>query len=303
VKVFLTGANGFIGSALIAELTHAGHSVLGLTRSEEGANTLTNVGAQAYRGSVEDLSSLRKGAEQSDAVIHCAYNNDFSNPEDNDRRETQAIEALSAGLKGSDCPLLITSVVGMGAPAPGQMGTEDFFDPATFNPRKATEIAGAAALDAGINVSIVRLAQVHNIVKQGFVSMLVAIAREKGVSAYMDDGANQWPAIHLLDAVRLYRLALQRHEPGARYHAVDEEGISMRQIAESISAGLKIPVVSLSAEEAMAHFGWFGMFAGMDMPASSAQTRKLVRWLPSGPGMLVDLEHFFSPKRGRASAA
>jgi nucleoside-diphosphate-sugar epimerase len=191
----------------------------------------------------------------------------------------------------------------MGAPSPGQVATEDFFDPNTFNPRKATEIAGAAASKRWVNVSIVRLAQVHNTVKQGFVSVLTQVAREKGVSAYIGDGLNRWPAIHVLDAARLYRLALQRHEPGARYHAVDEEAITMRQIAETIGAGLKIPVVRLSAEEAKAHFGWFAMFAGMDMPASSAQTRQLVRWLPSGPGLIPDLERSFSPKRGRVANA
>jgi nucleoside-diphosphate-sugar epimerase len=303
MKVFLTGANGFIGSVIVSELIHAGHSVLGVTRSDAGANALISAGAQAYRGSLEDLNRLRSGAEQSDGVIHCAYNNDLSNPEENDRNESQAIEALSSGLEGSNCPLIITSVVGMGAAAPGQLATEDFFDPNTFNPRKTTEIAGSTALERGVNVSIVRLAQVHNTVKQGFVSMLTQVAREKGISAYIGDGTNRWPAVHVLDAARLYRLALQRHVPGARYHAVDEEGIPMRQIAEAIGAGLKIPVVSLSPEEAKSHFGWFAMFVDMDMPASSSRTQQLVRWLPSGPGLIHDLERSFSPKRGRPMKA
>lgn len=294
MKVFLTGATGFVGSALVFELIHAGHKVIGLTRSDAGAKTLSAAGAQVHRGSLEDLNSLLQGASQSDGVIHCAYNNDLSNPEENDRNEAEAIEALASGLEGSRRPLIITSVAGMGAAAPGQLATEDFYDPNTPNPRKATEKAGAAAADRGVNVAVVRLAQVHNTVKQGFVSATTKVAREKGISAYIGDGTNRWPAVHVLDAARLYRLALQKHEPGARYHAVDEEGIPLRQIAEVIGAGLNVPVVSLSREEAKSHFGWLVMFVGMDMPASSSRTQQSVRWHPSGPGMIHDLERSFS---------
>lgn len=255
MNVFLTGATGFIGSVLVSELKHAGHKVVGLTRSEAGVRALSAVGAQVRRGSLEDLDALRQGAAESDAVIHCAYNNDLSNPAENNRREAEAIAALSEKLEGSKRPLILTSVSGMGAPAPGELAMEDFYDPNTPNPRKVTETAGAAALKRGTNVSIVRLAQVHNTLKQGFVSALTAVARDKGISAYIGDGATRWPAVHVFDAARLYRLALQRHEPGSTYHAVDEEGIPLRQIAEVIGTRLNIPAVSLSPEEAKSSAG------------------------------------------------
>ena len=294
MKVFLTGATGFIGTVLVSELMHAGHTVAGLARSEAGARRLTAVGAQAHLGSLEDLDGLNRWAGLSDAVIHCAYDNDLSNANENDRREAGAIAALSEGLEGSQRPLILTSVTGMGAAGPGQIATEDFYDPNTPNPRRVTEIAGAAALERGANVSIMRLAQVHNTLKQGFVSALIAVARQKGVSAYIGDGAQRWPAVHVLDVARLFRLALQRHEPGSRYHAVDEEGIPLRQIAEVIGARLGIPVVSVSPDQAKSHFGWLAMFVGMDMPASSLQTQQLVRWHPSGPGLIHDLERSIS---------
>jgi nucleoside-diphosphate-sugar epimerase len=294
MKVFLTGANGFIGSTIIPELIHAGHQVLGLTRSDAGAISLSSARAQVHRGSLEDLNRLRDGASQSDAVIHCGYDTDLSNPEETSRKEAQAIKALGAELQGSDRPLIITSVAGMGAAAPGQIATEDFYDPNTHNPRKATENAGAAAADRGVNVSVVRLAHVHNTVKQGFVSSLIRVAREKGVSAYIGNGTNRWAAVHVLDTAHLYRLVLEKYEPGARYNAVAEEGIPLRQIAEEIGTGLKVPVISLSPEEARSHFGWLAMFAGMDLPASSLRTQQRVNWRPAGPGLIRDLEQSFS---------
>lgn len=294
MKVFLTGATGFIGSAIIPELINAGYQVLGLTRSDAGANALTAAGAQAHRGSLDDLDSLRSAANQADGTIHCAYNNDLSNTEETSKQESKAIAALAAGLVGSDRPLIITSVAAMGAAAPGQLALEEYYNPNTPNPRKATEIAGAAAAERGVNVSVVRLSQIHNLVKQGFASSLLHVAREKGVSAYVGDGANRWAAAHVLDVAHLYRLVLEKHEPGARYNAVAEEGIAVREIAEVIGAGLKIPVVSLSPKEAKSHFGWLAMFVGMDMSASSLRTQQQLNWQPTGPGLIHDLEQSFA---------
>ena len=290
MRVFVTGATGFIGSAVIPQLLQAGHQVLGLTRSDAGAQALAALGAQAHRGSLEDLDSLRDGAAQADGVIHCAFDHDFSNFLANCQKDARAIEALGAGLAGSDRPLLITSGVGMGSPGDGRPATEDVFNLDHPNPRSASEIAGAAALAAGVNVSVMRLPQVHDPVKQGLITPAVEIARAKGVSAYVGDGANRWAAAHVLDVARLYLLALERGQAGARYNAVAEEGVSAREIAQVVGEGLKIPVVSLTPAEAADHFGWFAMFAGLDMPASSAWTRETLGWTPTGPGLIADLK-------------
>jgi len=290
MRVFVTGATGFIGSTIVPELINAGHQVLGLTRSDAGVRSLTAAGAEAYRGSLEDLDSLRRGAAASDGVIHCAFDHDFSNFVANCEKDRRAIEALGAALAGSDRPLVITSGTGMGNAANGRPATEDTFNLDHPNPRKASELAGVAVSATGVNVSVVRLPQVHDTLKQGLISPLVAIAREKGVSAYVGDGSNRWPAAHVLDVAHLYRLALEKREAGARYHAVAEEGVSVRDIAEVLGRGLKVPVVSLSLEEAQAHFGWLGMFAGLDLPASSAQTRERLGWHPTGPSLITDLE-------------
>jgi nucleoside-diphosphate-sugar epimerase len=300
MRVFLTGATGFIGSAIVPELINAGHQVLGLTRSDAGAQSLIAAGAEVHRGSLEDPESLRRGAAQSDGVIHCAFDHSafgsnfskFAEVCDKDRR---AIEALGDALTGSDRPLVITSGTGMGNAVPGQPATEDHFDRNHPNPRRLSEVAGAAVSERGVNVSVVRLPQVHNTVKQGLITYAVQMARQKEASAYIGDGLNRWPAAHVLDVAHLYRLALERHEakrdPGSRYNAVAEEGVLMREIAEVIGRGLKVPVVSLSQEEAQAHFGWLAMFAGVDMPASSALTRQRLGWHPTGPGLIADLEH------------
>jgi nucleoside-diphosphate-sugar epimerase len=290
MRVFVTGATGFIGSAIVLELIKAGHQVLGLTRSDAGAQSLIAAGAEPHRGDLEDLQSLRSGAAESDGVIHCAFDHNFSNFVANCEKDRRAIEALGAALPGSDRPLIITSGTGMGNAVPGQPATEDVFNPNHPNPRKASELAGAAVSAAGVNVSVVRLPQVHDTVKQGLITPAVAIAREKGVSAYVGEGLNRWPGAHVLDVARLYRLALEKQEAGARYHAVAEEGIPVREIAEVIGRGLKVPVVSVSPEEAAAHFGWLGAFAGLDLPASSAQTRARLGWQPTGPGLIADLE-------------
>ena len=290
MRVFVTGSTGFIGSTIVPELINAGHQVLGLTRSDAGAQALTAAGAQAHRGDLEDLDSLRSGAAQSEGVIHCAFNHDFSKFVANCEMDKRAIETLGAALVGSDRPLIITSGTGMGNAVPGQPATEDHFDPSHPNPRVASELAGASMSARGVNVSVVRLPQVHNRTKQGLITYAIAVAREKGVSAYVGDGLNRWPAAHVSDVARLYRLALEKREAGARYNAVAEEGVPVRDIAEVIGRGLKVPVVALSSEQAAGHFGWLAAFIGWDLRASSAQTQARLGWHPTGPGLIADLE-------------
>jgi nucleoside-diphosphate-sugar epimerase len=290
MRIFVTGATGFIGTAIVHDLINEGHQVLGLTRSEAGASSLTAVGAEVHRGDIENLDSLRRGASLADGVIHTAFNHDFSKMPANCEADRQAVEAMGSVLHGSDRPLVFTSVAGLGAAAPGKPATEDYFSPDQPNPRKASEIAGEALVQSGVNVSVVRLPQVHNPVKQGLVTYLIQLAREKGVSAYVGNGHNRWAAVHLSDAARLYVLALKQGVAGSRYHAVAEEGIPLRAIAEAIGRGLKIPVKSIAAADAPAHFGWFSTFAGIDMPASSALTQERLAWQPTGQGLIADLE-------------
>ena len=290
MRIFITGATGFIGSTIVTELITAGHQVLGLTRSEAGAQSLIAAGAEVHRGDLEDLESLRRGAALSDGVIHTAFNHDFSKFVANCEADRLAIEALGSALEGSDRPLVITSGTGMGAGAPGQPATEDRFNPNHPNPRKSSELAGVSVAKRGVNVSVVRLPQVHNPLRQGLISPLIQMAREKGISAYAGDGLNRWPAVHVSDAARLYKLAVEKQQAGSRYHAVAEEGIPLRTIAEIIGRGLKVPVVSLSPEELPAHFGWLGDFVGWDLPASSLKTQEWLGWHPTGPGLIADLE-------------
>lgn len=291
MRIFLTGATGFIGAVIVPELLHAGHQVLGMTRSDEGARSLTAAGAEAHLGTLEDLESLRRGAAEADGVIHCAFDHDFSNFAANCEKDRRAIMALADALAGSKRPLVITSGTGLGSSAPGQPATEDVFNAKYPNPRKASEEAGIAAGERGVNVSVVRLPQVHDPLKQGLITPVIEATRAKGVSAYVGNGQNRWPAAHVSDVARLYRLAIEKAEAGSRYHAVAEEGIPVRAIAEVLGRGLKVPVVSLSEEEeAPAHFGWLGMFAGLDLPASGALTQERLGWRPSGPGLLADLE-------------
>ncbi len=290
MKVFVTGATGFIGTAVVRELLGAGHQVLGLTRSDAGAEALSAAGAQAHRGDLNDLDSLRSGAADTDGVIHLAFDHDFSNFVANCEKDKHAIEALGAALAGSDRPLLVTSGVGMGSAALGQLATEDQFDSNYPHPRVVSELTAASVAAGGVNVSVVRLPQVHDTVKQGLITPLIAVAREKGVSAYVGDGANRWSAAHVSDTARLYRLALERQESGARYHAVAEEGIPARDVAEVIGRRLGLPVVSKSPDEAAGHFGWMAMFVGLDLPASSALTQERLGWHPTGPGLIADLE-------------
>ncbi len=291
MRVFVTGATGFIGSAVVEELLRAGHRVLGLTRSEAGAQSLTAAGAEVHRGDLEDLESLRRGAAISDAVIHTAFNHDFSKYVANCEADRHAIEALGSALAGSNRPLIITSGTGISNSGHGHLATEE--DPPASSkviPRAATEEAGASVAARGGRVLVVRLPQVHDTDKQGLVTYAIRVARERGVSAYVGDGLNRWPAAHRLDTARLYRLALEKGDAGARYHAVAEEGIPVRDIAEVIGRGLNLPVVSLSPEQAAGHFGWLAAFAGWDIPASSARTREQLGWIPTGPGLISDLQ-------------
>jgi len=287
MRVFVTGATGFIGTSVVRELIDAAHQVLGLTRSDEGAKTLTAAGAQVHRGDLEDLESLRSGAALSDGVIHLAFNHDFSKWVENCEADRHAIEALGSALAGSDRPLIVTSGTAS-AITPGRLTTEDDA-PNSPIPRVASEEAAASVAAKGVRASVMRLPQVHDPVKQGLITYLIAVAREKGVSAYVGDGLNRWPAAHVLDAARLYRLALEKGVAGARYNAVGEEGVPLREIAETIGRGLKIPVVSKSPDEANDHFGWLGFFAGADVPASSKLTQERLGWRPTGPGLISDL--------------
>jgi len=290
MRIFLTGATGFIGSKIIPELIQAGHQVLGLTRSEAGAKQLTAAGAEVHRGDLEDPTTLRRGAEKADAVIHCAFDHDFSRFVENCQKDKRNIEAMGEALVGSKRPLIITSGTGMGSRGPGQLASEDVYDAANANPRKISEETGAAIAARGVNVSYVRLPQVHDTKKQGLITPLIEISRAKGRVAYVGDGKNRWPSAHVSDVARLYKLALDRAEPGARYNAVGEEGVTAKDIAEALGRSLKLPVVSLTGDEVPAHFGWMAMFAGLDMPASNAITRKKLSWTPVGPGLIADLD-------------
>ncbi len=292
MRVFVTGASGFVGSVVVQELIGAGHKVLGLARSDAAAASLASAGAEVHRGDLEDLESLRSGAASSDGVIHTGFIHDFSRFQEVCEVDRRAIETLGDVLAGSDRQLVITSGTGMGNAGPGRPATEDHFDPNHPNPRAASEFAAEALAERGVSVSVVRLPQVHNTEKQGLVTPAIAVAREKGVAAYVGDGLNRWPAVHRLDAALVYRLALEKGATRARYHAVAEEGVPAREIAEAIGRGLKIPVVSISPEEAAGHFGWLGLFAGMDMPALSALTQQRLGWRPTQKaGMIDDLNH------------
>ena len=294
MHIFVTGASGFVGFAVAQELIGAGHEVLGLTRSEEGANSLAAIGAHAHRGDLEDLQSIRSAAEMTDGVIHCAFNHDFSNFAAHCEQDKRVIDVLGSTLASSGRPLIVTA--GIGALARGRAATEeDAPMPVTASYPRASEQTAILQGERGVRTAVVRLPQVHDPVKQGFVTYLIAAARDKGVSAYVGNGSNRWSAAHRLDVARLYRLVLEKtaaHKSAAveRYHAVGEEGVSAKEIAEAIGRGLKVPSVSIPAEQAMQNFGFLGGFVGLDMPASSAITQERLGWRPTGPGLLADLE-------------
>ncbi|WP_407529372.1 SDR family oxidoreductase [Methylobacterium oryzisoli] len=290
MRVFVTGATGFIGSRIVPELIGAGHEVVGLTRSEEGARQLASLGAASHHGTLDDPQSLARGADEADAVIHAAFDHDFSRYVENCEKDARVIEALGAVLAGTDRPLLVTSGTAMGSAGPGETAVEQVANLEHSIPRAASEQAAAEVADKGVSVAVVRLPQVHDAVKQGLITFYIEHAREKGVCAYVGDGGGRWCAAHVDDVARLYRLALERHESGARWHAAAEEGVPMREIAAVIGAALRVPIRSLPPEEASAHFGWLSIFAGLDMPASSAWTRERLGWRPTGPSLLDDLQ-------------
>jgi nucleoside-diphosphate-sugar epimerase len=297
MRVFVTGATGFIGSAIVRELLGVGHRVLGLARSDAAAASLSAAGAEVHRGTLDDLDGLRSGAAAADGVIHTAFIHDFSDFAAAAQVDRLAIETLGEVLAGSDRPFVIAS--GTGGLAPGRLATEDSApDPASFaSPRFGSEVAALSFATRGVRVSAVRLPpSVHSAAdKHGFVPRLINITREKGVSAYVGDGANRWPAVHQLDAAHLFRLALEEAPAGTPLHAVGDEGVPIRDIAEVIGRHLNLPVVSISREEADGHFGFLGALYSLDIPASSTLTQKLLDWHPMQPGLIADLDegHYF----------
>jgi nucleoside-diphosphate-sugar epimerase len=294
MRVFVTGASGWIGSAVVSDLIEAGHEVSGLARSDASATAVKDAGAEVVRGSLDDLDTLARAAAAADGVIHTAYIHDFSQMEAAAATDQRVIETLGAALEGSDRPLVVTT--GTGVMQPGRpVAEDDRHDLSTpGHPRRENETVALGLAERGVRVSIIRPApSVHGNGDHGFVARLVQIARERGVSGYVGDGANRWAAVHRLDAARLYRLALEQSPAGSVYHAVGEEGVATRDIAEVIARQLKLPPVSVDPGDASEHFGWLGAFFSWDAPASNALTRERLGWAPVHQGLIADLEESF----------
>ena len=291
MRVFLTGATGFIGSRILPELLARGHEVIGMTRSDDGARSLAAAGATPCRATLEDPASVAVGVVRADAVIHTAFDHNFATFAANCEKDERVIAALGAELKGSDRPLMVTSGTGIGDAGGGQPATEAITNFDHPNPRVASELAVAKLLEDGVNARVMRLPQVHDTRRQGLISPYIQISLQKGAMAYVGEGLNRWPAAHVLDVAALYAQTFDKGAPGSRFHAVAEEGIATRQIAEVLAEGLNLPAISIPPEEAGDHFGWFGGFAGLDMPASSAWTRAQTGWDPTGPGLIEDLRN------------
>lgn len=299
MRVFVTGATGWVGTAVVKDLIAAGHRVLGLARSEKGAEALAELGAEVQRGSLEDLGSLRKGAALCDGVIHTAFNHDYSKFAENGEQERLALEAIGGALEGSDRPFIVTS--GVALLAPNRLATENEppRSPSASFPR-SPEVTAAALSARGLRVAAIRLPPtVHGLGDRGFVPRLIEFAREKEVSAYVGEGNNRWPAVHRLDAARVYRLALERGAEGGPFHAIAEEGVPFKEIAEIIGRRLNIPVAAISSEEAAEHFGWFARFVSVDCPGSSERTRSYLGWQPEQPGLIADIDQpgYFAQRR------
>ncbi len=289
MRVFVTGATGFIGTALIPELLSAGHTVLGLTRSQQGADALIKMGAEAHFGTLEDLGSLQAGAAQADGVIHLAFNHDFSRFAENCADDQRAIEAIGDALAGTGKPLIGTGGVINIDQAPGKpMDEDDTLLPGRF-PR-ASEPATLATVENGVRGMVLRLSQIHDTRKQGLIQFLIPTALEKKVSLYVGDGSSRWAAAHVSDTARLYRLALEQGTAGSKWHAVSEQGVTQKEIAEALGRRLGLPTASISPEEAPAHFGFLGAFMTVDSPTCNTKTRERLGWEPTGPGLIADLD-------------
>ena len=295
MRVFVTGATGFVGSALVPELIGAGHTVLGMTRSEQGAEALRKAGADVHHGTIEDTASLKAGASQADAVIHLAFNHDFSRMQASCAEDQRAIKAMGETLAGSGRPLIGTAGVLVDNLTTGKPFDEDDTKPASQFPRLSEE-ATLATVEQGVRGMVVRLSQIHDTHKQGLVSFLIQIALAKKVVAYVGDGSNRWAAAHLSDTARLYRLALEQGEAGSKWHAVGEPGVSAKDIAHALGRRFNLPTVSISPEEAASHFGSLAHFLTFDSPTANTKTRERLGWEPTGRSLIEDLNQLVLPK-------